>query len=174
MAIIGHGDIASALTGIDSLGRIFFASGVSNSSETREIEFKREKDLLIQCDERKQIIYFSSLCVFYSDTRYAQHKREMERLVKTFPHYAIVRIGNITWGVNPNTLINFLRNRVAAGLPLEIQDAYRYIVDLEEFLYWLEALPTWNCEISIPGERMKVAEVVRRYVVPFVRMEAVA
>ena len=38
--IIGKGDIASILN--DREGAIFFASGVSNSSETNELAFKRE------------------------------------------------------------------------------------------------------------------------------------
>jgi len=119
MPIIGHGDIASALQ--DDPGRLFFASGVSNSLETRESEYQREKDLLSRQTRDLQIIYFSSLAIFYLETRYTQHKMEMEALVKEFPCYAIMRLGNITWGSNPHTLINALKGRVARGEPIEIQ-----------------------------------------------------
>jgi hypothetical protein len=63
-----------------------------------------------------------------------------------------VRIGNITWGDNPHTLINYLSSHPNA----EIRDEYRYIVNKEEFFYWMDLLPARNCEISIPGKRLKV------------------
>jgi len=162
--IEGNGDIASVLT--DRPGTTFFASGVSNSSEVRETEYQREKDLLLQQDRNSRLVYFGSLSIFYNDNRYAQHKRKMEELVmENFPKYCIVRLGNITWGDNPNTLINFMKNRVANDEPLEIHDAERYIVDKDEFLHWINLNPEgFNCEINIPGRRMKVSEVVKEYV----------
>lgn len=44
--IIGTGLIANSLKEIDSEDVIFFASGVSNSLETRQSEFEREYNLL--------------------------------------------------------------------------------------------------------------------------------
>ena len=49
--IVGYGDIASVLK--DRKGTIFFASGVSNSQETRESEYKREEDLLMKQNKNK-------------------------------------------------------------------------------------------------------------------------
>jgi len=156
---LGHGDIASALT--DREDRLYFASGVSNSQETRETEYQREIDLLMQQDKWRHIVYFSSLSIFYTDTRYAQHKRQIEKLIKkNFGHYTIVRIGNITWGKNPHTLINYMR----AHKDAEVKDVYRYITDKEEFLYWVNLIPEWSCEMNIPGRRMKVKDVVKEYV----------
>lgn len=109
----------------------------------------------------KRLIYFGSLSIFYAYTRYTQHKREMEDFVRWwFPHYTIVRMGNITWGKNPNTLINFIRNKIRNYEPFEIRDVYRYVVGKEEFLYWIDLIPPWNCEMTIPGKRMKVSEIV--------------
>ena len=109
--IVGNGDIASALK--DRKGYLFFASGVSNSQEKRESEYKRERELLLKQDKKKHIVYFGSLSVFHSNTRYAKHKLKMENLVKTnFKHYTIFRVGNISWGTNPHTLINFIRNKI--------------------------------------------------------------
>src|SRR4030066_1618462 len=92
--------------------RIYFASGVSNSQETRESEYEREIKLLLlqpHYPEGKHLIYFSSLSVFYSNSRYVQHKREMEKLAQcNFHPCTIIRLGNITWGTNPHTLINFI------------------------------------------------------------------
>lgn len=156
---IGSGDIASVLT--DREDRIYFASGVSNSQEKRREEYEREKNLLLEQDTYRHLVYFSSLSVFYSDTLYSQHKLRMERLIKErFKHYTILRIGNITWGNNPHTIINFFRNKIAADEPYEVKNVYRYIVDKDEFLYWINLIPDWSCEINIPGRRIKVQQIV--------------
>jgi nucleoside-diphosphate-sugar epimerase len=160
--IVGNGDIASVLPDRDDL--IFFASGVSNSKETRTAEFSREKELLFsQVDEHKKIVYFSSLSIFYSDTPYAKHKRKMEQYVRMFPQWCIIRIGNITWGTNPHTIINHFREQKARGEPLEIQDTYRYVVDKDEFLYWVGMIPDFNVEMNIPGKRMTIKQIVDEY-----------
>jgi hypothetical protein len=162
MPIIGHGDIASVLT--DREDRIYFASGVSNSQETRESAYAREKTLLLQQEKIRHLVYFSSLSIFYSDTRYAQHKLEMETLVKAnFPRYAIIRLGNITWGTNPHTIINSFRAKIQKDEPLVIRDAYRYVVDKDEFLYWVSMIPSWPCEISITGQRLSIEQIVKKY-----------
>ncbi|MEK6886536.1 MAG: hypothetical protein AABW88_01770, partial [Nanoarchaeota archaeon] len=125
--IIGDGDIAKVLKDVDK-DVLFFASGVSNSKEERESEFKREADLLNKQKKDKHLVYFSSLATFEKESPYYLHKRIMEQLVKTFPHHTIVRLGNITFGSNPNTLINGLKNKIKNGETLEIRDEYRYIV----------------------------------------------
>jgi hypothetical protein len=158
MTIVGNGDIASVLT--DRPDFTFFASGVSNSACTDETEYEREIDLLLSQPHDTHLVYFSSLCVFYSDTRYAQHKGEMEEIVKaTFDTWTIIRLGNINWGTNPHTLMNFLRDKKRKGEAVEIQDTHRYIVDRFEFLHWLNMIPPWSCEMCIPGEMMTVSQI---------------
>jgi len=160
--IVGNGDLASVLT--DREDRIYFASGVSNSQEIRESQYVREINLLLKQDRRKHLVYFSSLCIFYSNTKYAKHKMEMEKLIKrTFKSYTIMRLGNITWGVNPHTLINFMRNSFKERKTFTIKDEYRYIIDKDEFLYWISLIPDWSCEMNITGKRMKVKDIVRKY-----------
>src|SRR3990167_9066078 len=160
--IIGHGDIGQALKPVDRENFIFFASGVSNSQEKAESAYNREMSLLEEQDKIKHLVYFSSLAVFYEQTRYVQHKIEMEELVKRrFASYTIVRLGNIAWGKNPHTLINYLRNRAKQGLQLKILPVYRYIVEKEEFLHWMKMIPDWSCEMNIPGRRLKVADIVK-------------
>ena len=162
--ILGNGDLASVLKEAmrpadDSY--IFFASGVSNSQEIRQEEYQREIGLLMRQDKKKHLVYFSTLSVFYGDSLYIRHKKFMESKVQTeFDHWTIVRLGNITWGKNPHTLINYLRAHKAA----EIQDVYRYICDKEEFLHWIDLIPEWSCEMNITGKRLKVAEIVKKYV----------
>lgn len=169
MEIIGRGDIAEAIK--ESIPRdfLFFCAGVSNSEEVRESEYQREKDLLLEQNKFEHIVYFGSLCIFFSTTRYAKHKKEMEELIKkNFKLYTIVRLGNITWGKNnPHTLINFLSNKIRNYEPFEINDVYRYIVDKDEFLHWIDLIPTFSCELNIVGRRMKVKDIVKEYCYPW-------
>lgn len=161
--IVGNGDIASVLT--DKPDWVFFASGVSNSQENRESEFRRERELLLEQDPSKHLVYFSSLSIFYSDSKYAHHKRKMEKLVKaTFANHTIVRIGNITWGSNPHTIINYFKGQKARGERLVIQNTYRYVVDQEEFLYWVNMAPDFSCEMNITGRRLTIKQIVDEFV----------
>lgn len=161
--IIGDGNIASAI--IDREGLLFFASGVSNSSETRESEYQREKDLLLAQDRSEHLVYFGSLAIFYSQTRYARHKKEMESLVKeNFERYTIMRLGNILWDTNPHTIINYFRNRRKEGEPLRIEEGYRYIIDKDEFQHWLGMIPLeFSCEMNVTGRRMTIKEIAEEY-----------
>lgn len=165
--ILGHGDIARAIPAhLDRPSWVWFASGVSNSAETRESEYAREAQLLGVQDREAHLIYFSSLCVFYSNNRYARHKGAMEDLVRNwFDAYTIIRLGTITWGRNPHLLINHLHAQHAAGLELDIQPVQRYVVDLAEFQNHLALLPEWSCEYNITGRRMTVQQIVDEYVV---------
>lgn len=161
--IIGKGDIASVLLKQDKF--LFFASGVSNSQETDEKEYQREIDLLFDQDREAHIVYFGSLSIFYSDTRYTSHKKLMETLIKeNFKHYTIVRIGNIVWGSNPNTIINSFKNQVKNGEELDIRDEYRYVVEKKEFLHWINLIPEWSVEMNIPGQFLTINEIVEKYV----------
>ena len=166
--IIGNGDIANTLSRACATDKLFFASGVSNSQETRESEFKREADLLLQQDKNKHIVYFGSLSIFSTPLNaYSQHKKNMEELVKNnFQRYTIFRIGNISFGVNPNTLINHLVSMARSGEPLDIQDKIRYVIEEKEFLHWINWIPDWSCEMNVPGRMMTVQEVVDKYVAP--------
>lgn len=162
--IIGNGDIAKTLKVIDRDDIVFFASGVSNSQETRESEYKRELDLLLEQDKTRHIVYFSSLCIFYSNTRYSEHKKQAEACLRAyFERYTIVRIGNITWGDNPHTLINYFKNRIKNNENLVIKDEYRYLIDQHQFIHWVKMIPSWNCEMNITGDMVKVQHIAEKY-----------
>lgn len=162
--IVGNGDIASVLKEVDRNDTIFFASGVSNSLEERDTEFRREVDLLLKSqDDFKRFVYFSSLSIFYKDSPYTRHKLNMERTVKNFPKYTIIRLGNITWGDNPHTIINYFRNAIKNKQELELRNEYRYIVEKNEFLHWIEMIPDWNCEMNITGKMMTTLEIYEQY-----------
>ena len=169
--IVGNGDLASMLAPYDRRDRIYYAAGVSNSGKIPEPEYERDLQRLddtirnhMYSLPQKKLVYFSSLCVFYSTARYAMHKTYAEQMVREdCRSYAILRLGNITWGKNPHTLINFLRGRHRAGLPLDIQPVYRYIVTPDELEHWLKLIPDWNCEMSI-GCRMSVQAIADEFV----------
>ena len=162
--IVGNGDIASVLKEVDRKDYIFFASGVSNSQEKRKSEYKRELDLLLKQDKSKHLIYFSSLAIFYSDTAYTRHKRLMEKTISVlWDHYTIIRLGNIDFGNNPNTLINFIKNKIKNKERYKIKNVYRYIISKEEFLHWINLIPIFNCEMNCPGKRMLVSDIVKEY-----------
>lgn len=138
--IVGSGDIAKILK--DREGALFFASGVSNSGCEDRAQFKREKTLLMEQPKDLCIFYFSTISIDYKQSPYTRHKLSMERLIKSnWNHYNIIRIGNITWGTNPNTFINYLRNKKKMGEPVEYLDEYRFIVDKDQIRLLTQNLP---------------------------------
>ena len=162
--IVGRGDIASVLNDRD--GAIFFASGVSNSNETNDSEFMREIELLDKQDRTKCLFYFSSISVDdiqkVGGNKYLQHKLRMELLVKSnFENYNIIRIGNITWGSNPNTFINYIKNKKNKGEPVQIKDEYKYIIDKDQLVMLTDNLPLIGQNtLCVFGRMAKVAELV--------------
>lgn len=138
--IIGYGDIASILN--DRPGALFFASGVSNSSEKDETAYHREIDLLLAQDQRYCCFYFSSITVGQVDSRYMWHKLKMEQLIRSnFNNYNILRLGNIDWGKNPHTFINAIRKQKDLGNQVEIRDEMKYIISQEDLLALTDNLP---------------------------------
>ena len=160
--IVGNGDIASVLN--DREGAIFFASGVSKSTETTESEFVREIELLKKQDTSKCIFYFSSITIddINKNSQYLEHKRKMELLIKSnFENYNIIRIGNITWGNNPNTIINYIKNKIKNGEPVEIKDEYKYVIDKEQLVLLTDNLPLIGQNtICIFGRMAKVKDLL--------------
>ena len=148
--IIGSGLIANSLKNIDTESCSFFASGVSNSLETRSSEFEREFSLLknsIEANKENKLIYFSTLSVndqSKQDSHYVLHKLEIEKYIKNnCSKYLILRIGNIVGkGGNPNTLFNFLKNQIANGNEFKVHSkARRLLLDIDDIPRFLNT----NC-----------------------------
>ena len=162
--IVGRGDIASILNDRDDV--TFFASGVSNSNEIREEEYEREKKLLFQQDKNRCLVYFSSIAIDikekYENSRYLKHKKQMEDLIKlNFKNYVIIRIGNINWGVNPNTFINYIRNKIKNKEAVQILDEYKFILEKKELLLLTDNLPSiGQFQISVFGQMKKVKDLL--------------
>ncbi|WP_294303756.1 hypothetical protein [uncultured Chryseobacterium sp.] len=146
--IIGNGLIANALKGIDTEGHLFFASGVSNSLETRSTEFEREFSLLKESIEKHpdgRLVYFSTLSIndqSKQDSRYVLHKLQLEEFIRNnASSHLILRIGNIVGkGGNPNTLFNFLKIQISEGNIFKIhRQARRLLLDVDDVSKFLQA-----------------------------------
>ena len=158
--IIGKGSIARVLEDRDDL--VFFASGVSNSSCKDEKEYQREFNLLKTVPTDQHVVYFSNLGIYYKEDRYTQHKKEIEEYIRNnYKSYNIVRIEVCEWVTTPHTILNFFKNQLNQGIEPIIQDTIRYVLSLDEFLYWVRMIKFGiRNEMNILGRKMTVAEIV--------------
>lgn len=158
--IIGNGSVASVLKDRDDL--IFFASGVSNSSCVDEKEYEREFNLLKTVPTNEHIVYFSNLGVYYKKDRYTQHKIDVEEYIRNnYKSYTIVRIEVCEWVKTPNTILNFFKNQLSQGIEPVIQDTTRYVLSLEEFLYWVNLIqPGVRNEMNVLGRKLTISQIV--------------
>lgn len=146
--IIGNGIIANAIKSYDREDIVFFASGVSNSLETRASEFEREFSLLktvYEENKEKKLVYFSTLSILdqsKQDSHYVIHKKEIESYIENnIEHYLILRIGNIVGnGGNPNTLFNFLKTQIVNNNEFALHlKARRLLLDIEDISKFVES-----------------------------------
>jgi len=145
--IIGNGLIAKSLYPIDVEDCLFFASGVSNSLETRSSEFEREFSLLknsINKHPEGRLVYFSTLSVndqSKQNSCYVLHKLKLEDYIRNNTSgHLILRIGNIVGkGGNPNTLFNFLKAQIFQGNTFNVhQRARRLLLDIDDVPKFLQ------------------------------------
>ena len=158
--IIGKGSIASVLEDRDDL--VFFASGVSNSSCIDEKEYEREFNLLKTVPTDKHVVYFSNLGVYYKQDRYTQHKCNIEEYIRNnYTSYTIVRIEVCEWVKTPNTILNVFKRQLAEGIEPKTQDTTRYVLSLDEFLYWVKMIQSGvRNEMNILGRKLTIAQIV--------------
>lgn len=158
--IIGKGSIASVLEDRDDL--VFFASGVSNSSCIDEKEYEREFNLLKTVPTDKHVVYFSNLGVYYKQDRYTQHKCDIEEYIRNnYISYTIVRIEVCEWVKTPNTILNVFKRQLAEGIEPKTQNTTRYVLSLDEFLYWVKMIQSGvRNEMNILGRKLTIAQIV--------------
>jgi hypothetical protein len=138
--IIGDGLISSVFNKNkkDYKNYLVFASGVSNSKETKIEEFEREKALILKSiNENKDLtfIYFSSVLVGITNNEYYNHKLAMEELIKNqTDNYVIFRVPQIIGNLgNKNNLVNYLRDSIINGSEITIrQMVQRALIDIED------------------------------------------
>jgi hypothetical protein len=158
--IIGNGSIASVLEDRDDL--VFFASGVSNSVCVDEKEYEREFNLLKTINTSQHVVYFSNLGIYYKEDRYTNHKKEIEEYIRNnFKSYTIVRIEVCVWAKTPNTILNFFKRQLSEGIEPTIQNTTRYVLSVDEFLYWVKMIKSGvRNEMNIFGRKMTIAQIV--------------
>ena len=158
--IIGKGSIAKVLKDRNDL--LFFASGVSNSSCIDEKEYDREFNLLKTISLDQHIVYFSNLGIYYKKDRYTQHKINIEEYIRNnFKSYTIVRIEVCEWVTTSNTILNVFKKQLSQGIEPIIQDTTRYILSLNEFLYWIDLIQSGvKNEMNILGRKLTIAQIV--------------
>lgn len=141
--IVGRGLLAQAFGPqfADDPGVIMFASGVSNSLETRDEEFAREATLLRELldGDVKRFVYFGSCGATAPEselTPYMRHKRAMESLVLAAPHGLVLRLPQVVGHTgNSHTLTNFLRNHIVSGEHFTVwARAERNLIDIDDIV----------------------------------------
>ncbi len=153
--IIGRGMMARAM---NDQG-VIFASGVSDSSETRAEAFERERSLLLN-HLTDGIVYFSTTST--KDTPYVRHKREMERIVSSKKHL-ILRLPQVVGrGGNSNNLINYLSRQILNGDVVNVFDTRRSVVDVNDVARIVNCLHGCNGLFSLNSiEPLRVEDIVR-------------
>lgn len=173
--IIGSGMMARAFGPFEGQrGVVIFASGVSDSLETEERSFARERELLAQT--RKQypealLVYFGTCSVEDSErarTPYVAHKLQMESLLEQWAGpWLVLRLPlAIGPGHRGRTLATFLYERIKRGERFEVwQHATRYPIDVVDVLRvgsrFVGSRAFWNRRINIALRAFPVLEFVR-------------
>jgi nucleoside-diphosphate-sugar epimerase len=147
--VIGNGLIAKAFDSYSEKDNvIIFASGVSNSSISRESnEFAREEKLLRKHLEYKdkKFIYFSTCSISDNSiiTPYINHKMMMEDLIKNnHDNYLIFRLP-IVIGISNNTktFFNSLKSKIINKEVITVyENITRYIIDVDDLANLLPTL----------------------------------
>ena len=86
----------------------------------------------------------------------------MENIIRSnWNNYNIIRLGNIDFGTNPNTFINFLKAKKAAGEPYELLDEWRYLISQDELILLTQNLPlTGQNEINVFSKMVKPKDII--------------
>lgn len=159
--IIGNGLIASLFKDYDRENVIFFASGVSNSTESDPAQFLREESVIkktLQENPEKFFAYFSTCSIYDSsktNSPYVLHKLRMEEMIKnSIEKYLILRVSNaVGKGGNPNLLMNYLIRSVQNNETINVHTkATRNLIDAED-------IQKVTLEILEKGEHNKIINI---------------
>ncbi|MGC1550847.1 MAG: hypothetical protein WA777_20180 [Rhodanobacter sp.] len=173
--IVGKGLLAQAFEPYfgASADVLVFASGVSNSLETRDDEFAREHALLCRslAGHAQRFVYFGSCGVATAEaelTAYMKHKKRMESLVLAKPGGLVLRLPQVVGRTeNHHTLTNFLHDRVSSGEHFSVwSHAERNLIDIDDIAAIGAALAVEmtgeSSAISIAAEKsLPMREIVR-------------
>ncbi|WP_136480568.1 NAD-dependent epimerase/dehydratase family protein [Cognatitamlana onchidii] len=140
--VVGNGLLASVFVEYQNVNdTVIFASGVSNSIETRREAFQRELLLLedtVFSNPEKQIIYFSTCSIAdptVNERPYVKHKVQIEKFIEeNCNSYIIFRVSNVVGSRgNKNTLLNFFVDAILNEKSLTVwKNAERNIIDVDD------------------------------------------
>lgn len=161
--VVGKGMIARRFSSLaERTDVVIFASGVSNSKETRPEPFARERQLVHETLHQitgSLFVYFSTASVddpTEQGSPYVTHKLELEQLIADrATNYLLVRASNVVGGPgNPHTVLNFFVDRVRRNEPFTIwQHASRNLIDLDDVYrvvtHCIAEPTTWNQTILV-------------------------
>lgn len=119
---------------------LIFASGVSNSKETKVSEFERELILIKSYIKTKALfVYFSTTSIkdkHLSKSSYINHKINMEEYIaENALNYLIVRTSNVIGSQgNKATVINYFYEKINSGENFDLWiKAKRNLIDVDDF-----------------------------------------
>lgn len=121
---------------------ILFSSGVSNSGEKDEKNYKKETDLvkfhLAKLIHPASFVYFSTTSIFDSlkkGNSYILHKINIENLIKASNvNFLIIRLPNLVgFSSNPNTLTNYFSDCIRLERTIRLnRNAIRHLIDVAD------------------------------------------
>ena len=120
---------------------VLYAAGVSNSLETRKLEFQREINRITKFirANQKKIIYISTYSIFDKSRnhKYVKNKLKIEKLIKkNVKEYIIFRLPEVVGlNKNSNTLVNFFFNKIKKKNNFYLwKNAKRNLMDIEDVI----------------------------------------
>ena len=152
---------------------VIFASGVSDSMETRASIFARERELL-ECTRAahadRLLVYFGTCSAEDPDRRetpYVQHKLQMESLLtEQSAPWMVIRLPLAIGREHRSpTLANFLHERISRGESFEVwARSTRYPIDVEDAFRitarFIAARPMWQRTINVALRAFPVLDFV--------------
>jgi len=140
--IIGDGMIAKACNPIDRDDVIFFASGVSDSSETDSREFERERKMLektVSTYNDKVLVYFGTRISM--ENPYFVHKQKMCDIIRVKDKYIILRLSQVVGrGGNAHNFFNSIFVSLINREEIKAYPVKRSLIDIEDIVMVLEYL----------------------------------
>ncbi len=170
MHVIGNGMLAKAFMAVNVIDNdlVVFCSGVSNSNETSEVQFAREKALLLDTTKTfpiRKIVYFSSCAAGSVESPYYRHKQAMQDLIQAgAQRHLIVRLPQVVGKTKNKTLVNFIAGSVKNLTPITVfADARRNLIDVDDVVrLTLHLAGLDNMAINVTNSSMvAVEEIVR-------------
>lgn len=135
--IYGGGLLATTLRKIGPSVGAYFAAGVSNSLDATESDYSREINEIIKFIKKNQlnrIIYFSSFTAIRGDSRYAEHKRNVEKIItENSLKFLIIRLPQVAGLTNNNTILSYFVRQILKKQILTInKSAVRRFIDVDD------------------------------------------